>query len=133
MENLIKTIARTKKGNFEVNAEISVNQETDCTSEKMQINLNGVLLQVFLHHKEDRISLSDAAAKWFGVKNDSNVVLLCDTSKIFSEKRRMHQEAKKNRYDGSDINSGFGFMMKNTSKNVILVAKHGFDAIELVN
>lgn len=132
MESTVKTIAKTKRGNFEVTAIITVNSKTDFTSEKMTINLGGEELPVFLDSKMDRIRVSPEVAKWFGVEYSPKIALLCETDEIFSEKRRLHKESESNRFDGKMIDSGFGFNMKNTKQNRILVAKYGFDAIEKV-
>lgn len=130
MKTTVETIAKTKRGNFKVTAEITVNPKTDFTSVSMFVEIEGNKMPVSLHSKKDRILISDQVADFFGVRNSSNVVLLCDTSKVYSEKTRLHKEAEAKRFTGEITDSGHGFAMKNTKSNVIRAARLGFDAIE---
>ena len=132
METIVKTIAKTKKGNFDVTAKISINEKTGISSEHITCTVDNEDYELFLNSKSDRVNISDDLANKFGVKNDTNIVLACDCTQIISGKKRLRKEWKAAKYDGRIIDSGYGFKMKNTFENNMLCVKHGFDAIEMV-
>lgn len=129
----MNSIAKTKKGNFnvefvifpatvvdfKVNATVTINNKF---FEVKNINLNF----------SDRIDITSDIANELGVKYDDRMKLQCDISKVVKEVSRLRKEKRESGFNGKMIDSGYGFMMKNTKKNHDLVNRYGLDAIEKI-
>jgi hypothetical protein len=132
MKSKIKTTATTKKGSHKVTAEIWIDAETGCSKEKITCTIEDNTYEIFLHPENDRVCISDDLAAKFGVKNNRNIVIQCDTTTVKTEKKKIEREFEASKFDCSIIDSGYGFRMKNTKQNMVLCTKYGFDAIEMV-
>jgi hypothetical protein len=130
---MLQSIAKTKKGNFKVRFEIVEAPVVDFQINAfLEMNGKDFFIEKINENFSDRIGITPEIANEFGVKFSHNIKLQCDISKVVKAQKEAIQAKKSKKYDGSMIDSGYGFMMKNTEKNHLLCAKFGYDAIEKI-
>jgi len=130
---MIKSIAKTKKGNYNVRFEFIPNQVTINTVNAF-IDIEGteyIIKNVNLNFL-DKIDVTPEICKAFGIEYNSRIALRCDLTKVSIESKRLRRIEETKKYNGEIIDSDLGFMMKNTKDNAIICAKYGYDAIEMV-
>jgi len=131
------TTAKSSLGTFPVTAEVTKTQMG--VKLDLYIEIKGKKYKGFASRKpgeENVLMITQEIANALNITFKRGMAMRCNLKAARAEYKaqvKALKEAQNAKFDGSTVNSGYGFSMKNTKRNWSIVNRMGYDAIEHVS